>query len=94
MTLLPKAKITETTYGRVTRIEHSPVVMIEATTDQLRAWAHRPGSYWPCSTLARTGGIEATFKGGDLIDLCYPNGEPAEEIMGDEFDSWAADVLA
>ena len=69
-------------------------VTIEATHEELYAWANRPGMAWPCSGLARLEGpLVVTFDSNGLLDL-EGDGGPDSDLSGDELSAWAADMLA
>jgi hypothetical protein len=63
-------------------------ITITATHDQLYAWAHRPGSAWPCSYLARRDSIAVVLNAGngDLVDL-------DGQLPSDELTAWLDDCL-
>ncbi len=79
----------------LTITRHGTSVRIDATHDELYAWAHRPGLSWPCSSLARIERIVVELDDGDLIDLDvwltderYAEDEP--DIPADELYAWLA----
>jgi hypothetical protein len=86
-------------YGKVTRA--GSTVRVDATNEQLDAWARRPGRAWPCSTLARYARIVVELDDGDLADLAayLPGARYAEDsddvdIDARELDAWLADIGA
>jgi len=80
---------TETSYGHCFIM--SDHVAITATGPELHDWAHRPGTWWPCSTLARLEQIRVEFDENGLLDLTTSPHD--EDIPSDEFNAWSSDVL-
>lgn len=80
-----------TPYGVVRRREGGGLE-ITGTPGELTAWARRPGAWWPCSTLMRSGGvvIAELDASGDLVDLVADD----EDIASDELTAWLDDVRA
>jgi uncharacterized protein (DUF3820 family) len=76
-----------TDYGNVV-IEDGRVI-IDATGEQLAAWAERPGQRWPCSELAKMPSLRAEFDTGGLVDLS----DASLLLAADEFNAWSSDVL-
>lgn len=64
-------------------------VTINATHEQLVNWAYRPDAKWPCSELARIGGITAAFDPDGLADLS----DGTDNLSGNELSAWSSDVL-
>jgi hypothetical protein len=88
-----------TPYGTITIDDYGCDCRIEATGEQLHAWAWRPDNLWVCSRLAKCARatIELTDN-GDLVDLAlylpgekYAEDEP--DITADELNAWINDVL-
>ncbi len=83
-----------TPYGTVTTNPDVPGAgfSVTATARQLWEWAHRPGSWWPCSDLAQLPrGIGAGFdSGGNLVELWRTG---SRDVAGHEFNAWVSDVL-
>lgn len=75
-------------FGKVSLSEGAGV-MINATHEQLVNWAYRPNAKWPCSELARLGGITAAFDPNGLVDLS----DGTDNLSGDELTAWSSDVL-
>jgi hypothetical protein len=67
-------------------------VTISVSAEDTSAWARRPGSSWPCSTLAGHE-ITAAFVNGDLVELDCVD-EPGIEIPTEEFNAFVEDTLA
>jgi hypothetical protein len=82
----------ETPYGVVSSDAESTEVY--STHIMLWDWAHRPGSSWPCSELARCAEVTARFDPkGDLVDLVVGVLDDEKEISSNELNAWTSDVL-
>ena len=89
----PETIISRTRFGTV-RMRPDGWYRLEVSYPQALAWATRPHSTWPCSTLVHVaaGAVDAlTFAFSDLGDLVDRNTDA--EIDGRELTCWATDVL-
>ena len=55
-------------------------------------WAHRPGEYWPCSTLSNKRCMIDVDSNG-LCDMTVNGRDVTDDINGDELDAIVADHL-
>ena len=93
--------IRDTPYGTISTDGYGCDCRIEATGDQLYAWANRSGAWWPCSGLARTAKVIVELAdNGDLVDLAvylpgekYAQDSDDVDLAGDEVSAWIDDVL-
>jgi hypothetical protein len=81
----------QTPYGTATIGEDS--CHVDATHEQLYDWAHRPGSYWPCSELASSDGFGASFDSNGVYEYRLETIRLEENLSGDELSAWTSDVL-
>lgn len=72
----------------ITITRHEGATFIRADGAALWAWATRPGEQWPCSSLARSDGIEILLQRGDLVDL---SGD-GDDLSADELNAFIADA--
>jgi hypothetical protein len=69
-------------------------IRIWASADDTHLWANRPGSRWPCSTLAGHR-FFAEFDSNGLLDLTVDgrDADAAPEVDGHELSCCCADLI-